>query len=471
VNYGWLSLLPPLIAIILAIKTREVIFSLLFGIYVGWLIIEEGNLLLGASSTIDILLKVVGEKGNVEVIAFSFLIGSLITVIQRSGGMEGFVRLVQVKGVIKGRRSAGIFSFLIGIFVFIESNINALVIGTVSRPIFDRLKIPREKLAYICDATAAPVCILIPLNAWGAYIIAILYSQEVNDPFFHLLRSIPLNFYPIFALLILLSVILTGKDVGQMAEAEQRARTTGKLLRDGASPLISSEITALSPKEGVKPRALNMIVPVGVMVGMMPLSLYITGRGDIMKGSGSLSVLWSVAAALLVASLLYLTEGIFNLKELSSLILKGMGGMISLVAILVLAFGIGETCRSLGTGLFTASLVSKWLSGAFVPSLLFLTSCFISFSTGTSWGTFAILIPIGVPLVYAMGLDLPLALAAILGGGVFGDHASPISDTTLVSSMASACDHIDHVKTQLPYAFIAASAAFILYLILGFLFS
>jgi len=174
VDYGWLSLLPPLIAIILAIKTREVLFSLLFGIYIGWVIVEHWNPIHAASSTVAVLLKVTRKEGNTEVLAFSFLVGALIALIQRSGGLEGFVRLVKRRGLVRGRRSAGILSFLIGVFVFIESNINALVIGTVSRPIFDRLKIPREKLAYICDSTAAPVCILIPLNAWGAYIIALL---------------------------------------------------------------------------------------------------------------------------------------------------------------------------------------------------------------------------------------------------------------------------------------------------------
>ena len=469
-DYGWLSLLPPLIAIILAIKTREVLFSLLFGIYIGWVIVEHWNPIHAASSTVAVLLKVTRKEGNTEVLAFSFLVGALIALIQRSGGLEGFVRLVKRRGLVRGRRSAGILSFLIGVFVFIESNINALVIGTVSRPIFDRLKIPREKLAYICDSTAAPVCILIPLNAWGAYIIALLANEGVDKPLFFLLRSIPLNFYPLFALLILLFVILTGRDIGPMVEAEKRARTTGKLLRDGAVPLISAEVTALSPKEGVKPRAVNMLLPVIVMLGMMPISLYITGKGDIMRGAGGLSVLWAVATAVGVASLIYFGQRIFNLKEISSLIVKGMRGMMSLVIILALAFGIGETCRTLGTGVYTASLLSRGLPPFFVPALLFLTACFISFATGTSWGTFAILIPIGVPLVSAIGGNLPLTLAAILGGGVFGDHASPISDTTLVSSMASACDHIDHVRTQLPYAAIAASIAFILYLVLGFLF-
>ena len=468
-HFGWLSLLPPLIAILLAIKTRQVYFSLLFGIWLGWMIYYQWNPIRGAVGAVAACVDVFLNRGRTEVIAFSLLVGALITLTQRSGGVEGFVNLMVRRGFIRGRKSAGLLSYIVGIFVFIESNITCLIVGAVSRPIYDRLKISREKLAYVCDSTSAPVCIMLPLNAWGAYVLGLLSEQGVERPIWVMVHALPRNFYAIFALLLVLTIVLTQRDYGPMAKAERRARVEGKVLRDGATPMVSTEVIAIERKDGVPPRAFNMLVPIATMIGMMPLGMYITGKGKITQGSGSTSVLWAVSAAVVVASLLYLVQRILSLAELSELILKGMAGLIPLAFIMVLAFAIGNTCQALGTGEYAAGVVSLWLSPWIIPLLLFLTACFISFSTGTSWGTFAILIPLGVPIARQMGIDLSLMVAAILSGGVFGDHCSPISDTTIVSSMASASDHIDHVQTQLPYALTAAAGAVVLFILFGFL--
>jgi len=466
-SYSWLSILPPVLAIFLAILTRKIYISLLSGIWLGWFIITKWNLFESIWSTFKTLLNVFSSPSKTNVIIFSALVGSLIALTQASGGVFGFVNLITKKKIVVSRRYAQLLSWFIGLVVFIESSITSLIVGTSSRPLYDKLKIPREKLAYICDSTAAPVCILIPLNAWGAYIIGLLEEQKIAFPIKILIKAIPLNFYAWLTLLMVLFIILTQKDFGPMRKAEIRAKTEGKVLRDGAKPVVSSKLINIHPKPKVKPKAINMILPIIVMIIMMPLSLYVTGNGNIMAGSGSTSVLFSVVISIFCASIFYLIQKILSLKEILEYIFKGVIGLIPLAFLMVLAFSIGETCNKLGTGLYVSQLVTRSINPVILPALLFASSSFVAFATGTSWGTYAIMIPIGLPSALSLGINPSLALAAILGGGVFGDHASPISDTTLIASMASASDHIDHVNTQLPYALTTASLAFFGYLLIG----
>jgi len=466
-TFGWLSILPPLLAIVLAVRTKQVYISLLLGIWLAWTIIAGWNPVRGAITTVDGLIEVFTDPDNTRVILFSALIGAVITLTQRSGGMQGFVRWVVDRGLVKTRRSAGLLAWFLGLVIFIESSICVLVSGAVSRPIFDRLKISREKLSYILDSTSAPKCVIIPLNAWGAFVLGLLATQGISDPVRMFVSSIPLNFYAFLALLLVLAVVLTGRDFGPMAVAEKRVREEGKLLRDGAEPLVSDEVVMMDTKPGIPERAINMVLPVTVMVVTMPVVLLITGQGNIMQGSGSVSVLWSVIAAILTAGIAYRAQGLMTMREIVDLVMKGIGGLIPLAALMMLAFAIGDACDALGTGPFTARVADATLPTFLLPAVLFIVAGFIAFSTGTSWGTFAIMIPIAVPMVQIIGLHPGLALAAVLGGGVFGDHCSPISDTTIISSMASATDHIDHVRTQLPYALAAGAGATLLYLIAG----
>jgi Na+/H+ antiporter NhaC len=251
--------------------------------------------------------------------------------------------------------------------------------------------------------------------------------------------------------------------------------------------MISDEISLLTAKEGAPQKAFNMIIPIITMVIMMPIMLIYTGWGSIDQstgksffslvfeaigyGSGSTSVLYSVTTAIMVGFVLYKAQGILKVREMIDLSLKGMSGMVSLAILMVLAFALGSLCKQLETGLYVAEVSKAWLSPSLVPAVIFLVSCFIAFSTGTSWGTFAIMISIAVPMAQSFDMNVHLAIAAAIGGGVFGDHCSPISDTTIISSMASASDHIDHVKTQIPYALFAGSITVVLYLILGFVMS
>jgi len=489
-HFGIWSIIPPLIAIILAIKTRQVFISLLFGIWMGWVIISNFNFLNGSINTVEAMVDVFKEPGNTRTIIFSSLVGALIAFIQRSGGVEGFIcyinrflEKVEKKRNTSPRKTVQIMAWLSGIVIFVESNISVLTVGSIFRPIFDRLNIPREKLAYIADSTSAPTCILIPLNAWGAYIMGLLVAQGINNPLEAMVRAYPLNFYPIFSMLIVAIVIFSQKDFGPMKVAEKRACEEGKVIRDGATPMISTDVISIERAEGTTAQARNMIIPIATMVGMMPIGLLYTGWSQVVniqsypfwqriflalgKGSGSTAVLWAVLMSIIVGAILYRSQKIFKFPEIISLMFKGVGGLIPLALLMMLAFAIGKVCRDLGTGIYIAEVAQSWLSPKFVPVIVFLVASFIAFSTGTSWGTFAIMIPIGLQIAQIMDANIYLTIAATLGGGVFGDHSSPISDTTIISSMASASDHIDHVKTQLPYALAAGLITSMLYLVVG----
>jgi Na+/H+ antiporter NhaC len=470
-EFGWLSIIPPLFAILLAIKTRQVFLSLFLGIVVGWIIISGGNILRGFELAIQSIVDVFQDAGNTRVVIFCALVGALISLTQANGGVQGFVDFIQKKNIVTSRRRASVFSFFVGCIVFIESSISCLVTGTIFHPIFEKFKISREKLAYICDTTSSPICILIPLNAWGAYVVSLLEKESafggMNDPVSLFLNTIPLNFYAILSVLFAGFISFSYKDFGAMKKAEQRSEEQGKTIADGAVPMISEDVASLKPKKGIKHRSFNMIIPIFVMIMMMPVSLLITGNGSITSGSGSTSVLWSVLSAIFVAGSISLIQRILTLKEVMDYTLKGISGLVPLAILMVLAFSIGETCRTLGTGIYVASLSRDFLNPSVIAPILFVTSCFISFSTGTSWGTFAIMIPIAVPTAVYADASLSLSIAAVLSGSVFGDHCSPISDTTIVSSMASACDHIDHVRTQLPYAVSIAIASALLFWFAG----
>jgi Na+/H+ antiporter NhaC len=463
---GWFSLLPPLLAIVLAIWTRHVYLSLAAGVWAGATILAGWNPLAGLGAGIERLVAVFADAGNTRVILFTMVIGALIATIESSGGVRGFVQWIERRNLVTGPRGARMLAFLVGLVIFIESNITVLVSGAVARPLFDRFRVSREKLAYIIDSTSAPVCILIPLNAWGAYVLALLGAQEVPDALGVFARSIPLNLYALAALVLVATVAFTGLNLGPMRRAEKRTEE-GMLLWEDAKPLLDPSVLSPEPTTRIPPRAVNMLLPIAVMVLTMPIGLLVTGGGDMRAGSGSTSVLWAVGAGLAVAWLLLLGQRGATVDELTATGLKGAGGLVPMALVLVLALALGTVAKDLGTGPFIAGITAGRLpTFVFVP-LVFLVASFIAFSTGTSWGTFAIMIPIVVPAAAASGLPLEPFLAAALSGGVFGDHASPISDTTIVSSMAAATDHIDHVRTQLPYALIGGGVATVGFAIMG----
>ncbi len=465
-DFGWISLLPPILAIALAIASRQVYLSLAAGVWLGGAILEGWNPLAGLARAIDMTVAVLANAGSAHAILFTLVIGSLIATIEAAGGVRGFVNEIERRALVDSPRRAQLVPYALGILIFIESNITVLVSGAIGRPLFDRFRISREKLAYIVDSTSAAVCIMIPLNAWGAYVLGLLGGLGVANPLGTFVRSMPFNFYALAAIALTGIVVVTGWNVGPMRRAEARTRA-GRLLSEGASPMVDPSVIAPEPDPGVRPLARNMILPILAMVLMMPVGLYVTGGGDVREGSGSTSVLWAVLFALLVAWVLLSAQRAMNVDRLTQLALKGAGGLMPMAVVLLLALALADVAEALGTGAYVAQLVSGRLAPAALLPLIFLVAGFTAFSTGTSWGTFAIMMPIAVPTAVTLGLPVAPFVAASLSGGIFGDHSSPISDTTIISSMASATDHVDHVRTQLPYALMAGGFATVAFAAVG----
>jgi Na+/H+ antiporter NhaC len=465
---SWYSVLPPLLAIVLAIWSKQVIPSLFAGIWIGHSLLSQFNPLAGLVTGLDGMINVFTDPGDARVLVFTLLIGPLIATIERSGGVRGFVHYLEARQWVHNGFRAQLLAWGIGLLIFVESSITLLVAGSVSRPLFDRYKVSREKLAYLIDATSAPVCVMIPLNAWGAFIISLVASTGVENPLHVFILAVPLNLYAITAILLAGVVVWKNINIGPMKKAEERTQR-GELLWPDSVPLIDVSAEHEVPDEKDIPSAWLMVLPILAMVLMMPVSLYITGDGDIIKGSGSVSVLWSVCFAIAVAWTMILVKGDSSVSELMQVFMKGAGDLLPIAIILLLALALGDVANALGTGVYVANLVSGNISPVFLAPLVFLVSAFIAFSVGSSWGTFAIMIPIAVPIAMTLGIPVPLLLGAAISGAIFGDHASPISDTTVLASMASAADHIDHVRTQLPYALLAAAIASIGFLIVGLL--
>ncbi len=467
---SWSSLLPPLLAIALAITTRQVIISLVFGIWLGYSLLPGSGPLIGLASAIDGIVAVMQSAGDARVIIFTLVIGGLIATLEASGGVRGFVVwLEQQRWVTSGRRSQWL-AWAIGMVIFVESNITVLVAGSVARPLFDRFKIAREKLAYLIDSTSAPVCMLIPLNAWGAFNLGLLDTTGVENPLDVFIASIPLNLYAFSAVIMSALSIVWRRDIGPMRKARQRTEK-GELLWPNATPMVDPHLLNPPLASSVVPRARNMVVPILSMVAGMPIALWITGDGNLMAGSGSTSVLWAVLFALAVCWVLLLSQRASSIHDLVEHFLRGAGGVMPLALILLLALALGDVTEQLKAGVYVANLVKDGFIPQLVLPVMFLISAGIAFSVGSSWGTFAIMIPIAVPV--ALGLDMPVApfVAAVLSGGIFGDHASPISDTTVVASMAAATDHIDHVRTQMPYALVAGGVSLVGFVVMGLVIS
>lgn len=470
----WIVLLPPLVAIGLALWTRQVFLSLVAGLWVGTTILAGGNPIEGLAQMANVMVDVFAEPSNTKILIFSLLVGGLIALVQVSGGVAAFVRVVQKAGLAKTRRGVELLAWFTGLLIFVESSITSLVVGTLSRPFFDRLKLPREKLAYYCDATSAPVCMAIPLNGWGAFVLGLLLVQGYETTAVNtLVAALPYNFFSLLAIFFALLLALTGWGFGPMRRAERRAATTGQLIRSGSSPMIADEVAGLEPIHPDRGRVYDFLAPIAVMIGMIFVSLYVTGDGNLMEGSGSTAVLWAVGIAVIVAMVIYMIprkgEMLLTPAKSTDYVIKGASGLVGVVALLVLAFALGKVSRDLEMGPYIVSILGEDVWTWWLPALVFAIGCVVSFTLGSSWTTFAILIPLALPLATGLGISEPLMLGAILSGGVYGDHASPLSDTSIISSMASACDHVDHVNTQLPYSALIAGVSFCAFLVAGIL--
>ncbi len=496
---GILSILPPLFAIVLAIIFRQVIAALLAGIYLGALFIYGFNPFIAFGRVIDrIFVMTVADQDHAAIILFTLLLGGMVGVISKSGGMKGIAEALG-KFATTSRRGQ-LASWITGMIIFFDDYASTLIVGNTMRPLTDKLKISREKLSYIIDSTAAPIASIALISTWIGFEVSLIADSFKSlgidrDPYQFFLATIPYRFYPIFALFIVVLVALTRRDIGPMVKAERRS-LSGQLMREGAIPLSSFDHPALTPAPEKPRRWFNALIPIGVVILVTFLGLWfhglheLSGTKNVLAERGSLELifsssvfknlgtvfsaanpfyilLWASFAGALTAIFLVLVQRILTLGESFSALVEGMKSMLMAIIILVLAWSIKVVCDDLHTSLYLVQHLSGAIPYYFLPALIFIISCFISFSTGTSWGTMGIMYPLIIPLSYEISKANVLStdasyilmlgsVASILAGAVFGDHCSPISDTTILSSMAGSSDHIDHVRTQLPYALLAA---------------
>ncbi len=484
---GLLSLLPPILAITLAFVARQVLISLFCGIWLGSLFLYDFNPFTALGKAVDTyLIHALADADNASILIFSLTLGGMVGVISKSGGTQGIVQ--KLTQWAKNPRGGQLATWAMGMFIFFDDYANSLIVGNTMRPFTDRLRISREKLSYIVDSTAAPIASIAPISTWIGFQVGLIDQaftalELEHDAYNLFIRSIPFAAYSILALLFVFLIAVTLRDFGPMFRAEQRALHQGKVLRDGAQPLTDSAALDMIADEKTPLRWYNAFVPVAVVILVTLVGLYVNGRhalgeaaataslSDIFGNANSFNVLlWASFSGLTVALVMALAQRILTLNEAVTAAVNGYKAMLLAAMILVLAWAIGDICTDLKTADYVIHLTRGLLSPHLIPALTFVVAAFIAFSTGTSWATMAILTPIVIPIAYHLPLEAGLStelsqriliatIGAVLSGAVFGDHCSPISDTTILSSMASAADHVDHVRTQLPYALSVATVA------------
>lgn len=494
-DFGWLSLLPPLLAIVLAFVTKQVLISLFLGIFVGAMMLNGWNPFYGFLRTMDnYMVGSLADSWNAAIIIFLLAIGGMVGVVNKMGGTVAVAEALSKK--IKSSKSAQLYTFLLGILVFFDDYANTLIVGPTMRPIMDKNKISKEKFSFIIDSTAAPVVGLALISTWVGYEIGVIRRVYQNlgieaNYYGVFVRTIPYSYYCIYALIFVLVLLLMEKDFGLMYEAEKRARTTGKLIDDRAKPMMSDEITQMEIREGIKLKASNAIVPIVTLLLVAFIGLWYNGytmlegainplsiegmRECFGEADSSMVLLWASIISSIVAMVMGIYQKIFSVDEGFEAWVEGAKSMVFACMILVFAWSLGSVTGDVGTAEFLVGKISEGFPSAILPIIIFVISALISFATGTAWGTMGIVIPLAIPMAYAFvknGGDphmMTVTLGTVLSGAIFGDHCSPISDTTIMSSMAAGADHLDHVKTQMPYSLTVALVAGISYLLAGFL--
>lgn len=464
-EFGILSIVPPIVAIALALITKEVITSLLIGILSGGLIYTGGNIISALETVFELMGTKLGD--NALMLVFLTMLGSLVMVMNMAGGSFAYGKWASKK--IKSKKMAKLATSFLGMLIFIDDYFNCLTVGAVMKPIVDENKVSRAKLAHIIDSTAAPVCILAPVSSWAASVVAVIGDTGVKNPMSVFLSTIPMNVYPILTLLLILYFCTSDIEIGVMEKYE---------LNDTSRILENEEVGYEYSKNG---KVYDLVVPILVLIFVTVAMMLKTG-GFFSDGVGAaaafgnanvnLSLVIGAFFAIAVSFVMYIPRKLLKFEEFMKGIVEGMKTMVSAIVILSLAWTIGGITSDefLNTGSYIASLISNstmpmWL----LPAIIFVVGAFLSFSTGTAWGTFGILIPIMVPiLMHTNHMHyLTIVLAAIFSGSVFGDHCSPISDTTILSSAGAGCDHIAHVSSQLPYAISVGSASALAFLVSG----
>jgi Na+/H+ antiporter NhaC len=493
-KYGLLTLIPPLVAIVLAFMTKNVVISLMIGIMSGSFILQiSGNNVLIAfiKSFLDLVNRAVeslSDPWNAGIILQVLAIGGVINLVAKMGGARAIAELLANKA--KTARGTQLITWFLGLLVFFDDYANSLIVGPIMRPVSDKMKISREKLAFIIDSTAAPVAGLAIISTWIGLEVGLINDAFNSigiqvDAFGVFIQTIPFRFYNILVLVFIVISAVLLKEFGPMRDAEIRAR---RLEKSDVELATSKEEDDLAPKEGVKLSIWNAIIPIGTLVVVALISFYYSGYTEIIASddtvlinllnnspysfsaiketfsasNASLALFQSAFIASIVAIVMAVSKKIFNVSEAIDVWVDGMKTLVITGVILILAWSLSSIIKELGTAKFLIKLLSGSLPNFLLPSLIFILGAIISFATGTAYGTMGILMPLAIPLSYSMNPEMTYILAstsAVLTGAIFGDHCSPISDTTILSSMGAGCNHIDHVKTQMPYALFTAVIA------------
>lgn len=458
---GPLSLVPASIAIVLAFLTRNTVFSLAVACIAGVLVAGQG--LLGFPR---LLVGALGNEDFSWILLLEFFIGILIAFFQRTGAILNFSGFIERQQM--NRKRVQLAAWFMGMFVYFSDYFSPLFVGSTMRALSDRFRISREKLAYICDSTSAPVSILVPFTGWAVFVAGLTIGMgpiaDAGEAMRVFIASIPFNIYPILAV-IMVGLIATGiiPDFGPMKTAERRAMEEGKLVRDGGQPLMAEELTGIEPIEGINTSLFwNFVFPVLLVIGFALGAVIVTSSAMPME---------AFMLAVFCLAIIMRIQGV-PLNEITATAMLGIKGIMPAVVILAFAYALNDLSAALNTADYILSISQSWLTPTVLPTLVFLIAAIIAFSTGTSWGTYAIVIPISVPLAFSFsGGELSgvvyATIAAVAGGGVFGDHCSPLSDTSILASTGAASDHIDHVKTQLPYSLLVGVVSVLAYLLIG----
>ena len=465
------ALVPAIVAIGLALITKEVYSSLFVGILMGALLYSGFEFELTITHIFsDGIIGVLSDSYNVGILVFLVILGAMVSLMNKAGGSAAFGQFAASK--IKNRVGAQLATILLGVLIFIDDYFNCLTVGSVMRPVTDKFKVSRSKLAYLIDATAAPVCIIAPISSWAA---AVTGFVEGEDGFSIFIRAIPYNFYAILTVVMMVGMVLMKTEFGKMKEHEKNAARKGDLFTTEGRPYENVKEEKVSAKGGV----VDLLIPIAALIvccviGMIYTGGFFEGAGFVeafSNSDASLGLTLGSFFGLIITILLYQIRRVLSFKECMDCIPEGFRAMVPAILILTFAWTLKAMTDSLGADLYVAGLVES-SAGAFMnflPAIIFVVGCFLAFATGTSWGTFGILIPI-VVAVFQNGDPqmMIMSISACMAGAVCGDHCSPISDTTIMASAGAQCEHVNHVTTQLPYAVLAAVVSFVTYIVAGF---
>lgn len=472
----FLSVVPPIVAVVLAIVTKRVLLSLFISIWVGGLIAAGGNPFEAVSVTFTWIKDVMVDPWNARFLVMTALLGCGAAFMFKTGGSQGLINILESR-LTTGKR-VQFLTYFLGLIIFFNDYVNSVIVGNASKDIAAKHKISREKLSYVLDSTAAPIATIGPVSDWIGFQVSLIAGAFASlaivglEPYFAFLQSIPWNFYAILCL-VAVPMIIAGRDFGPMAKAEKRAKETGKLIPEGSTPL-SSVGEDLGEPHKKDASVWNFILPLVALISVSMWALWYVGGGAegntimdaLAETDVSIALTWGAFAMTGVGLIMGLVQGM-SLQDCEDTLLGGIRTMLPALIIILLAWSIGTVTSELGTAEFVVSATEGWMTAGLLPFLIFIIAMFISFATGTSWGTMSILTPIAIPLAFNFGGEelIPIVIGAIFAGAIFGDHVSPISDTTVMASIFAESDHIAHVNTQAPYALVPASIAGVMYLL------